>query len=90
VVVHDLDIVGIAGRVPRRVEKGVDQHLAKGTKVYVEGRLKHRDYTGQDGTRVKKAEILLSHLIMLSPKPEKPVEEKLAPEEPEVPVETEA
>ena len=73
-----------------RLADVVAQHLGKGTKVYVEGRLKHRDYTGQDGTRVKKAEILLSHLIMLSPKPERPVEEKLAPVEPEVPVETEA
>ena len=37
-------------------------------KVYVEGTLRNREYTGKDGAKVKEAEITLQRLILLSPK----------------------
>ncbi|KKR48299.1 MAG: Single-stranded DNA-binding protein [Candidatus Magasanikbacteria bacterium GW2011_GWC2_40_17] len=41
------------------------QYLAKGRKVYVEGRLKTRDWVGQDGVKRNRTEIIAENLIML-------------------------
>lgn len=44
------------------------QLLTKGTKVFVEGRLSTRSWTGQDGTQRKTTEVVISDMIILSPK----------------------
>jgi single-strand DNA-binding protein len=41
------------------------QHLAKGARVYVEGRLQTRSWEGQDGQKRYATEIIASDLIML-------------------------
>ncbi|MCX6779333.1 MAG: single-stranded DNA-binding protein [Candidatus Magasanikbacteria bacterium] len=47
------------------------QYLAKGRKVYVEGRLKTRDWVGQDGVKRNRTEIIAENLIMLDRAPNK-------------------
>lgn len=44
------------------------QYLKKGLKVYLEGRLQTRDWTGQDGVKRYRTEIVAENMIMLSPK----------------------
>lgn len=44
------------------------QLLKKGTKVYVEGRLQTRDWTGDDGKKRYKTEIIIDDMIILTPK----------------------
>jgi single-strand DNA-binding protein len=44
------------------------QYLKKGLKVYIEGRLQTRDWTGQDGIKRYRTEIIAENMIMLSPK----------------------
>jgi len=41
------------------------QYLAKGRKVYVEGRLQTRDWEGQDGVRRYRTEIIAENVILL-------------------------
>ena len=41
------------------------QYLRKGAKLYVEGRLKTRDWTGQDGVKRYRTEIIADNMIML-------------------------
>jgi len=42
-----------------------NQYLRKGRKVYVEGRLQTRDWTGQDGVKKYRTEIVADNMIML-------------------------
>ena len=42
------------------------QYLGKGKKVYVEGRLRTRDWEGQDGAKRTRTEIIIENMIMLS------------------------
>lgn len=42
------------------------QYLAKGRKVYVEGRLQTREWEGQDGSKRNRTEIVAENMIMLS------------------------
>jgi single-strand DNA-binding protein len=39
--------------------------LKKGAKVYVEGRLQTRDWTGQDGAKRTRTEIVISDMVLL-------------------------
>lgn len=41
------------------------QYLSKGRKVYLEGRLKTREWQGQDGLKKQKTEIIAENMIML-------------------------
>lgn len=41
------------------------QYLHKGKKIYIEGRLQTRDWTGQDGVKKYKTEIVADNMIML-------------------------
>lgn len=41
------------------------QYLHKGSKVYIEGRLQTRDWTGQDGVKRYRTEIIADNMIML-------------------------
>jgi single-strand DNA-binding protein len=46
------------------------QYLGKGRKVYIEGRLQTRDWTGQDGVKRYRTEIIAENMIMLDRAPE--------------------
>lgn len=72
------------------------QLLFKGRRVYVEGRLKTRQWTAQDGSPRQTTEIVIDEMLILDSKraPGGEVEGELAPEEPaemkeELPVEEE-
>jgi single-strand DNA-binding protein len=41
------------------------QYLAKGRRVYAEGRIETRDWTGQDGVKRYRTELIIDNLIML-------------------------
>ena len=45
-----------------------NQYLTKGTRVYVEGRLQSRKWTGQDGQERYTTEVIAQDMIILSPK----------------------
>lgn len=45
------------------------QYLRKGGKMYVEGRLQTRDWTGQDGVKRYRTEIVGENMIMLDSRP---------------------
>ena len=47
----------------------ISQYLHKGSKLYIEGRLQTRDWTGQDGVKRYRTEIIADSMIMLDPKP---------------------
>jgi single-strand DNA-binding protein len=42
-----------------------NQYLHKGSKLYVEGRLQTRDWTGQDGAKRTRTEVIAENMIML-------------------------
>ena len=44
------------------------QLLTKGTKIYVEGRLRTRDWTGDDGVKRYKTEIVMDEMVLLNSK----------------------
>ena len=41
------------------------QYLSKGRRVYLEGRIETRDWTGQDGVKRYRTEIVVDNMIML-------------------------
>lgn len=41
------------------------QYLSKGRRIYLEGRIETRDWTGQDGVKRYRTEIIADNLIML-------------------------
>ncbi|NTW22521.1 single-stranded DNA-binding protein [Candidatus Falkowbacteria bacterium] len=49
----------------RRLAEICSQYLRKGSKVYVEGRLQTREWTGQDGVKRYRTEIIGENMIML-------------------------
>src|SRR6056297_1585375 len=49
----------------RKLGEICGQYLKKGTKVYVEGRLQTSDWTGNDGVRRYRTEIVAENMIML-------------------------
>jgi single-strand DNA-binding protein len=49
----------------KRLAEICGQYLKKGSKVYVEGRLQTRDWTGQDGVKRYRTEIVVENMIML-------------------------
>lgn len=46
-----------------------NQYLAKGRKVFIEGRLQTRDWEGQDGVKRYRTEIVAENMIMLDRAP---------------------
>ena len=46
-----------------------NQYLRKGGKVYIEGRLQTREWTGQDGVKRYRTEIVGENMIMLDSRP---------------------
>lgn len=49
----------------RKLAEICGQYLQKGSKVYIEGRLQTRDWTGQDGVKRYRTEIVAENMIML-------------------------
>ncbi|MBU3956810.1 single-stranded DNA-binding protein [Patescibacteria group bacterium] len=60
------------------------QLLFKGRRVYVEGRLKTRQWTAQDGSPRQTTEIVIDEMLILDSKraPGERIEEEVSPEEP--------
>ncbi|MGI5826861.1 MAG: single-stranded DNA-binding protein [Patescibacteria group bacterium] len=52
----------------RRLAEICGQYLRKGSKVFIEGRLQTIDWTGQDGVKRYRTEIVAENLIMLDSK----------------------
>ena len=52
----------------RKLADIIGQYLKKGSKVYIEGRLQTRDWTGQDGVKKYRTEIIADNMIMLDSK----------------------
>lgn len=48
-----------------RLAEIAGQYLSKGRRLYVEGRLETRDWTGQDGVKRYRTEIIVENMIML-------------------------
>jgi single-strand DNA-binding protein len=49
----------------RKLADIIGQYLKKGSKIYIEGRLQTRDWTGQDGVKKYRTEIIAENMIML-------------------------
>ncbi len=49
----------------RRLAEICAQYLKKGSKVYIEGRLQTTDWTGNDGVKRSRTEIVAENMIML-------------------------
>jgi len=52
----------------RKLAEICAKYLHKGSKVYIEGRLQTRDWTGQDGVKRYRTEIVAENMIMLDSK----------------------
>jgi len=52
----------------RNLAETCNTYLRKGSKVYVEGRLSQRKYTGNDGVQRTAVEVILNDMEMLTPK----------------------
>lgn len=53
----------------RRLAKIVERYVHKGDKIYVEGRIRYRNYDDQRGMKRNVTEILAENLELLTPKP---------------------
>ena len=49
----------------RRLAEIAGQYLTKGRQVYVEGRIQTRDWTGNDGVKRYRTEVVVDNLIMI-------------------------
>ena len=58
------------------------KYLAKGRRVYVEGRIQTRDWTGQDGVKRYRTEIVVENFIMLDRAPSGSSEGPFTPTQP--------
>lgn len=57
----------------RKLAEICAKYLHKGSKVFVEGRLQTTDWTGQDGVKRYRTEIVLENMIMLDGKGASPL-----------------
>lgn len=53
-----------------KLAETASQYLHKGSRVYVEGRLQTREWTGQDGAKRSRTEIVCDNFIMLDSRTE--------------------
>lgn len=54
----------------RGLAKVAERYVHKGDKIYVEGRLRYRNYDDQKGMRRSIAEVIVENMELLSPKPQ--------------------
>ncbi len=52
----------------RKLGEICGQYLSKGIKVYIEGRLQTNEWSGQDGNKRQRTEIIADNMIILTPK----------------------
>jgi len=52
----------------RKLGEICGQYLSKGMKVYIEGRLQTSEWSGQDGNKRQRTEIIADNMIILTPK----------------------
>ena len=52
----------------RKLGEICGDYLSKGMKVYIEGRLQTSEWTGQDGAKRQRTEIIADNMIILTPK----------------------
>lgn len=52
----------------RKLGEICGQYLSKGIKVYIEGRLQTNEWSGQDGAKRQRTEIVADNMIILTPK----------------------
>jgi single-strand DNA-binding protein len=64
------------------------QFLVKGRKIYVEGRIATRTWTGQDGAQRNRTEIIISDMLLLDSRRPTAEGQESAAKEPEVPAQT--
>lgn len=50
----------------RGIGETAAKYLKKGDRLYVEGRLRNASYTGKDGVKRQKPEVIMDQMIMLS------------------------
>lgn len=55
---HDVVAWGKLGSI-------IQEYVKKGSKVYIEGRLRNRSFVGKDGAKRTKAEVVADNMIML-------------------------
>ncbi len=55
-----------------------NEYLSKGSKVYIEGRLQSRKYTGTDGQERTSVEIVANEMLMLDSKSDSQARERVA------------
>lgn len=53
----------------RGIAKVVDQYVKKGSKLYIEGKLRSRDWTDKEGNKRYATEIFADHLELLDARP---------------------
>ena len=70
----------------RRLAEISNDLLKKGSRVYVEGRLQTRTYEDRNGIRRSVTEIVADDIIVLEPKPQPQVEETVAEEAADIPI----
>lgn len=58
-----------------RLAEIADQYLVKGSRIYLEGRLRNSSWDDAEGIRRKKTEIYADKMVMLDPAPAYPVVE---------------
>jgi single-strand DNA-binding protein len=56
----------------RQLGETCNRYLHKGSKVFIEGRLQQRKYTGNDGVQRTSVEVIASGMEMLTPKERQP------------------
>jgi len=71
---HDVVAWGKLGEI-------IAQYVKKGSKVYVEGRLRNRAFVGKDGLKRTKHEVVADNMIMLGHRA--PRQAAVVPEEPQ-------
>jgi len=64
----------------RQLAKIVERYVHKGDKLYVEGRLRYRNYDDQRGQRRFITEIYVENMELLSPKPATTTPDQTAPQ----------
>lgn len=86
----------------RKLADIIGQYLKKGSKVFIEGRLQTREWTGQDGVKRYRTEIIAENMIMLdrpggkssgpvaAAEPDLPTIEQDSVSAPETPVDSES
>jgi single-strand DNA-binding protein len=52
----------------RKLAEVIGQYLKKGSKVYLEGKLQTREWTGQDSIKRYRTEVIVDNMIMLDSK----------------------